>query len=58
MSKELEERKVKSLEKIADSLDALTLWFEEVDKEEWGERIAWYLDLWKQNYVDPLNKDE
>ena len=58
MSQELEERKVKSLEKIADSLDALTLWFEEVDKEEWGNRIAWYLDLWKQNYVDPLNKDE
>lgn len=58
MSQELEERKVKSLEKIADSLDALTLWFEEVDKEEWGSRIAWYLDLWKQNYVDPLNKDE
>jgi len=58
MSQELEERKVKSLEKIADSLDALTLWFEEVDKEEWGERIAWYLDLWKQNYVDPLNKNE
>lgn len=58
MSQELEERKVKSLEKIADSLDALTLWFEEVDKEEWGNRIAWYLDLWKQNYIDPLNKDE
>lgn len=58
MSQELEERKVKSLEKIADSLDALTLWFEEVDKDEWGERIAWYLDLWKQNYVDPLNKNE
>ena len=58
MSQELEERKVKSLEKIADSLDALTLWFEEVDKDEWGSRIAWYLDLWKQTYIDPLNKDE
>ena len=58
MSQELEERKVKSLEKIADSLDALTLWFEEVDKEEWGNRIAWYLGLWKQTYVDPPNKDE
>jgi hypothetical protein len=54
----LEVRKVESLEKIADSLDALTLWVEEIDKEEWGDRIAWYLDLWKQNYVDPLNKDE
>tara|TARA_B110000977_G_scaffold170942_1_gene222090 strand:+ start:5594 stop:5785 length:192 start_codon:yes stop_codon:yes gene_type:complete len=54
----LEERKVKALEKIGDSLDSLTLWFEEIDKDEWSERIAWYLDLWKQNYVDPLNKDE
>jgi len=54
----LEVRKVESLEKIADSLDALTLWVEEIDKEEWGDRIAWYLDLWKQNYIDPLNKDE
>jgi len=39
----LETRKVKALEKIANSLDALTIWFEEIDKKEWGERIAWYL---------------
>ena len=39
----LETRKVKALEKIANSLDALTVWFEEIDKKEWGERIAWYL---------------
>lgn len=52
MSAELEEKKVKALEKIASSLDALTLWFEEVDKEEWGERIAWYLSLWKEKYID------
>ena len=39
----LEEKKVKALEKIANSLDALTVWFEEIDKEEWGERIQWYL---------------
>jgi hypothetical protein len=48
----LEERQVKALEKIANSIDALTLWFEEVDKDEWGERIAWYLDLWKKKYID------
>ena len=48
----LEERQVKALEKIANSVDALTLWFEEVDKDEWGERIAWYLDLWKKKYID------
>ena len=28
----IEERKLKALEKIANSLDALALWFEEVDK--------------------------
>jgi hypothetical protein len=39
----LETRKVKALEKIANSLDALTIWFEEIDKKEWGERIQWYL---------------
>jgi len=39
----LEERKVKSLEKIAKSLDDLVLWFEEIDKEEWNERIQYYL---------------
>ena len=39
----LEERKVKALEKIANSVDALTLWFEEIDKEEWNERTQYYL---------------
>ena len=39
----LEQRKVKSLEKIAASLDALTIWFEEIDKEEWSDRIQYYL---------------
>lgn len=42
----LETRKVKALEKIANSLDALTIWFEEIDKKEWGERLAWYLYEW------------
>lgn len=40
---ELELKKIKALEKIANSLDALTVWFEEIDKDEWGERIQWYL---------------
>ena len=39
----LETRKVKALEKIANSLDALTVWFEEVNKNEWSDRIAYYL---------------
>ena len=48
----LEERKVKALEKIANSLDALTLWIEEIDKDEWGPRIEWYLSMWKEKYID------
>lgn len=39
----LENRKVKALEKIAASLDSLTVWFEDIDKDEWSERIQWYL---------------
>ena len=39
----LEERKVKALEKIANTLDALTLWFEDIDKDEWSDRTQWYL---------------
>jgi len=39
----LEQRKVKALEKISNSLDALTVWVEEIDKEEWGNRIQFYL---------------
>jgi len=53
----LEERKVKALENIGTQLEVLTLWFEEVDKEEWGERIAWYLDLWKKKYIDEETGD-
>ncbi len=34
------------LEKIANSLDALTVWFEEVDKKEWSDRIQFYLAEW------------
>jgi len=48
----LEERKVKALEKIANSVDALTLWFEEIDKEEWGPRMEWYLSMWKEKFID------
>lgn len=40
---ELEQKKVKALEKIANSLDALTIWFEEIDKKEWSDRIQYYL---------------
>lgn len=50
----LEERKVKALEKIANTLDALTIWFEEVDKQEWSDRIQFYLAEWYRSKI----KDE
>lgn len=46
----LEERKVKALEKIGNSLDALTIWFEEIDKKEWSDRIQYYLAEWHETY--------
>ena len=45
----LEQRKVKALEKIANSMDALTVWFEEVDKQEWSDRIQHYLSEWHKS---------
>lgn len=47
----LEERKVRALEKIANSLDALTIWFEEIEKEEWDARIQWYLAEFHNKFV-------
>jgi len=54
----LETRKVKALEKIANSLDALTLWFEEVDKEEWSGRIQWYLAEYHDTHIKPKKPTE
>ena len=52
----LETKKVKALEKIANSLDALTVWFEEIDKDEWGNRIQYYLAEWHNTI--PKGKDD
>jgi hypothetical protein len=51
----LEHRKVKALEKIAASLDSLTMWVEEIDKDEWSERIQWYLH---EFYTHTLKNEE
>ena len=40
------ERQVRALEKIGASLDALTLWFEDVEKNEWSDRLQYYLAKW------------
>ena len=47
----LEQRKVKALEKIANSLDSLTVWFEEIDKDEWGNRAQYYLAEFHNKFV-------
>jgi hypothetical protein len=46
---ELEKRKVKALEKIGNSIDALTIWFEEIDKKDWSDRVQYYLSEWHNN---------
>ena len=47
----LEQRKIKALEKIANSLDALTVWFEEINKDEWSDRIQFYLSDFHSKFV-------
>ena len=54
----LEERKVKALEKIANVLDALTLWFEDIDKEEWSNRMQYYLAEFHNQYIEEETKDK
>jgi hypothetical protein len=51
----LETRKIKALEKIANSLDSLTVWFEEIDKDEWSQRIQYYL---AEFHASTIKKDE
>ena len=55
---EIEERKIKALEKIATSLEDLTLWFEEVDKDEWSERLQWYLSEYYNKFILGQEKEE
>ena len=50
---ELEKKKVKALEKISNSLDAIAIWFEEINKIEWSNRIQFYL----AEYLKAVAKD-
>lgn len=54
----LETRKVKALEKIANSLDSLTVWFEEIDKDEWSQRIQYYLAEFHTKIVKESTGDD
>ena len=48
----LETRKVKALEKIGNSLDALVIWFEEINKDEWSERTQYYLSEFHRKIIN------
>ena len=50
---EYEERKEKALESIAKNLSNISAWLDEIDKDDWSERIQWYLDMLKKAYLDP-----
>lgn len=43
INNDLELRKVKALEKISNSLEDISMWLEDVDKDEWSNRIQHYL---------------
>jgi len=49
----LETRKVKALEKISASLEALTLWFEKIDRKDWDKRIQYYLSEFHKKLPGP-----
>lgn len=55
---ELEEQKVKHLEKLATSVDILTLWFEEIDKEDWDNRLQFYLNEFHKALVPAEVEEE
>lgn len=54
----LEQRKVKALEKIANSLDALAVWFEEIDKDEWSNRVQYYLAEFHNKFVKGIESND
>jgi hypothetical protein len=54
----LETRKVKALEKIANSVEGLALWFEETDKQEWSDRIQYYLAEFHEAQVKKIANGE
>lgn len=54
----LEARKVKALEKIALNTEAIAMFLENLEPEDWSDRIQWYLSMFKEAYLDDkLKKD-
>ena len=48
----LESRKVKALEKIAINTEAIAMFLENLDPEDWSNRLQWYLSMFKEAYLD------
>lgn len=59
-NRELEERGVKALESIAQSLGDISDWFFDLNSDMWQERLEWYLNefylIAKQKTVGPSNR--
>lgn len=54
----LEVRKVKALEKIALNTEAIAMFLENLEVEDWDERLQWYLSMFKEAYLDDKIKKE
>ena len=48
----LEARKVKALEKIALNTEAIAMFLENINVDDWDQRLQWYLDMFKRAYLD------
>lgn len=48
----LEARKVKALEKIALNTEAIAMFLENINVDDWDERLQWYLSMFKEAYLD------
>ena len=48
----LELRMIKALEKIALNTEAIAMFLENLDVEDWNERLQWYLSMFKEAYLD------
>lgn len=48
----LELRMTKALEKIALNTEAIAMFLENLDVEDWNERLQWYLSMFKEAYLD------
>ena len=57
MSAELEERKVKALEKIAYNIAVIADAVDDLQNGDWPDRLEYYLYLVKDNYLKDSKED-